>query len=72
MLKTSLDSTVSSCKIQFTVDLSTLDDDNMANIWERFDDLRKLYFEFIERCPHKYPQKDVLFSVIQKLKIQKS
>ena len=69
VLKNSLDSTVSSCKIQFTVDLNTLDDgelilvnDNMANIREKFNDLRKLYFEFIEKCPHNYPQKDVLFS----------
>ena len=44
----------------------TLLSDYLSSVREEFNDLNKRYFEFIERCPHNYPQKNELFKQYDK------
>ena len=68
-LKASLDLALKSYNVKFTVDWSLVEDwelimfsDNIACIRDDFNDLSKLYFEFIEKCPPHFPDKDALFT----------
>ena len=69
VLKKSLDTMIESCKLKFTVDFADVDDgeltmlsDNISSIREEFNNLNRLYFQFVEKCPVNFPNKETLLT----------
>ena len=68
VLKSSLDTMIATCKLKLKVDLAKVDDgeltmlsDNISSIRDEYSNVNRLYFEFVEKCPHNYPDKEDLF-----------
>ena len=73
ILASSLDLAFKRCWTKFTIELKTIEDgqlimlsDNVTAARDEFNDLNKLYFEFVEKCPMDFPDRDKLFENYEK------
>ena len=69
ILASSVELAFKRCLTKFTVELKTIEDgelimlsDNVTAARDEFNDLNKLYFEFVEKCPMDFPDRDKLFT----------
>ena len=68
ILHSSLELAFKRCVAKVSVDCKSVADgelimlsDNISGIRDEFIDLNKLYFDFVEKCPSNFPDRDVLF-----------
>ena len=64
MSKSSVDQAFDRCNDKYTIDLDKVQDgqlllasDSLSDIRIEFNDLNKLYFEFVEKCPTSFPDR---------------
>ena len=69
MLKSSVDLAFDRCNDKYTIDLDKVQDgqlllasDSLSDIRIEFNDLNKLYFEFVEKCPTSFPDRNKVFA----------